>query len=99
MATKIKLTRRGMKKQPTYRVVIQEQRSKRDGKYIENLGVYDPRQNPPLVQLKADRVNYWLGKGATPTDSVGRLLKIAGITDKYYHQRKQTKAPAEPEAE
>jgi small subunit ribosomal protein S16 len=98
MATKIKLTRMGMKKQPTYRVVIQEERSKRDGKFIENLGLYDPRQNPPLVQLKAERVNYWLGKGALPTDSVGRLLKMAGITDKYYRQRKQTKTPepAEP---
>lgn len=98
MATKIKLTRKGMKKQPTYRVVIQEERSKRDGKFIENLGVYDPRQNPPLVQLKADRVNYWLKAGATPTDSVGRLLKIAGITDKYYQQRKKThSAPADAE--
>lgn len=95
MATKIKLTRMGMKKQPTYRVVIQEERSKRDGKFIENIGLYDPRQNPPLVQLKAERVNYWLKAGATPTDSVGRLLKIAGITDKYYKQRKQTKT-AEP---
>ncbi len=96
MATKIKLTRMGMKKQPTYRVVIQEERSKRDGKFIENIGLYDPRQNPPLVQLKEERVNYWLKVGATPTDSVGRLLKIAGITDKYYKQRKQTKtAPAE----
>lgn len=98
MATKIKLTRKGMKKQPTYRVVIQEERSKRDGKYIENLGVYDPRQNPPLIQLNADRVNYWLKVGATPTDSVGRLLKMAGITDKYYHQRKKTNAPAETES-
>lgn len=97
MATKIKLTRMGMKKQPTYRVVIQEERSKRDGKFIENLGLYDPRQNPPLVQLKADRVNYWLQVGATPTDSVGRLLKIAGITDKYYHQRKKTNAPTATE--
>ncbi len=91
MATKIKLTRMGMKKQPTYRVVIQEERSKRDGKFIENIGQYDPRQNPPLVQLKAERVNYWLKAGAQPTDSVGRLLKMAGITDKYYKQRKQTK--------
>lgn len=102
MATKIKLTRMGMKKQPTYRVVIQEERSKRDGKFIENLGVYDPRQNPPLVHLKAERVNHWLKAGATPTDSVGRLLKIAGITDKYYKQRKQTKtteATAETQAE
>lgn len=101
MATKIKLTRKGMKKQPTYRVVIQEERSKRDGKYIENLGLYDPRQNPPLVQLQADRVKYWLGVGATPTDSVGRLLKMAGITDKYYKQRKQTRTaePAEAKSE
>jgi small subunit ribosomal protein S16 len=102
MAIKIKLTRMGMKKQPTYRVVIQEERSKRDGKFIENLGFYDPRQNPPLVQLKADRVNYWLGQGAQPTDSVGRILKMAGITDKYYRQRKQTKistAAAETQSE
>ncbi len=98
MATKIKLTRKGMKKQPVYRVVIQEEHSKRDGKYIENLGVYDPRQNPPLIQLKADRVNHWLKVGATPTDSVGRLLKIAGITDKYYKQRKKTNVAAETES-
>ncbi len=97
MATKIKLTRMGMKKQPTYRVVIQEERSKRDGKFIENIGVYDPRQNPPLVQFKAERVNYWLKAGATPTDSVGRLLKMAGITDKYYRQRKQTNTAAATE--
>lgn len=99
MATKIKLARMGMKKQPTYRVVIQEERSKRDGKFIENVGLYDPRQNPPLVQLKTERVNYWLQVGATPTDSVGRLLKMAGITDKYYKQRKQTKPAAEESAE
>ncbi len=97
MATRIKLTRMGMKKQPTYRVVIQEQHSKRDGKYLENLGLYDPRPNPPLVQLKADRVNHWLSVGATPTDSVGRLLKMAGITDKYYHQRGKTEVPAAEE--
>ena len=94
MATKIKLTRMGMKKQPTYRVVIQEARSKRDGKYLENLGMYDPRTNPPTVNIKADRVDFWLKNGATPTDSVGRLLKMAGITDKYYKQRGKTNAPA-----
>lgn len=94
MATRIKLSRRGMKKQPTYRVVIQEQHSKRDGKFLENLGVYDPRTNPPLVEIKADRVNHWLKMGATPTDSVGRLLKMAGITDKYYKQRGKTNAPS-----
>lgn len=87
MSAKIKLTRMGMKKQPTYRVVIQEERSKRDGKFIENLGHYDPRTNPPTIQLKAERINHWLGAGAQPTESVGRLLKMAGITDKYYKQR------------
>lgn len=98
MAIKIKLARMGMKKQPTYRVVIQEERAKRDGKFIEIVGLYDPRQNPPLVQFKTERVNYWLKVGATPTDSVGRLLKMGGITDKYYKQRKQTKTPAAAEA-
>jgi small subunit ribosomal protein S16 len=101
MAVKIKLTRVGMKKQPTYRVVIQEARSKRDGRFIENLGFYNPRTSPPTITVDAERVNYWLGKGAQPTDSVGRLLKIAGITDKYYRQRKQTVTaqPGEESAE
>lgn len=99
MAVKIKLTRMGMKKQPTYRVVIQEERSKRDGKFIENLGHYDPRTNPPTIQLKPERVNYWLGVGAQPTESVGRLLKMAGITDKYYKQRGGGKKAAAAEGQ
>ena len=84
MAAKIKLTRMGAKKQPTYRVVIQEERSKRDGRFIENIGFYNPRTDPPTIVLNQERMSYWLGVGAQPTESVGQLLKTAGITDRYY---------------
>lgn len=94
MALKIKLTRVGMKKQPTYRIVIQEARAKRDGKYVENVGFYNPRTNPPTIEIRKERVDYWLSKGAQPTDSVGRLLKIAGITDKYHRERGRAPAAA-----
>jgi small subunit ribosomal protein S16 len=87
MAAKIKLTRMGAKKQPTYRVVIQEERSKRDGRFIENIGFYNPRTEPPTIVLNQERVNYWLGVGAQPTESVGQLLKMAGITDRYYRMK------------
>jgi small subunit ribosomal protein S16 len=87
LAAKIKLTRMGAKKQPTYRVVIQEGRSKRDGRFIENIGFYNPRTEPATIVVNQERVNYWLGVGAQPTESVGQLLKTAGITDKYYRMR------------
>ncbi len=93
MAAKIKLTRMGAKKQPTYRVVIQTEHSKRDGRFIENIGFYNPRTEPATIVLNQERVNYWLGVGAQPTESVGQLLKTAGITDKYYHP-KTSKAKA-----
>ena len=87
MAAKIKLTRMGAKKQPTYRVVIQPEHSKRDGRFIENIGFYNPRTEPATIVLNQERVNYWLSVGAQPTESVGQLLKTAGITDKYYRPR------------
>ncbi len=100
MAAKIKLTRMGAKKQPTYRVVIQEEHSKRDGRFIENIGFYNPRTEPATIVLNQERINYWLGVGAQPTESVGQLLKTAGITDKYYRVKtpKAKPAQAEPEA-
>lgn len=98
MAAKIRLTRVGAKKQPSYRVVVQEERSKRDGQYIDNLGYYNPRTDPPTVVIDAERVKYWLGVGAQPSDSVGRLLRMAGITDKYYRQKGANKQPAAPPA-
>lgn len=99
MAAKIKLTRMGAKKQPTYRVVIQEERSKRDGRFIENIGFYDPRTAPATIVLNQERISYWLGVGARPTESVGQLLKSAGITDKYYRMRTRKSKSAASEAE
>ncbi len=71
----ISLMRMGAKKKPFYRIVVREKRSKRDGKYIENLGTYDPMSNPPKVRLKHDRIQYWISVGAKPTETVASLIK------------------------
>ena len=71
----ISLMRMGAKKKPFYRVVVKEKRSKRDGAYLENLGTYDPMTDPSTVTLKMERVNYWVGVGAQPTETVKRLIK------------------------
>lgn len=67
--------RTGAKKRPSYRVVVKEKKSKRDGAYLENVGTYDPTRQPAEIKLKMDRVRYWIEKGAQPTDTVGRLIK------------------------
>jgi len=71
----ISLVRMGAKKNPFYRVVVKEKRSKRDGKYIENVGTYNPMVNPAEVSLKHDRVDYWISVGAQPTETVASLIK------------------------
>ena len=71
----ISLMRMGAKKKPFYRVVVKEKRSKRDGKYLENVGTYDPMKNPAEVDLKHDRVEYWISVGAQPTETVASLIK------------------------
>lgn len=73
----IKLMRTGAKKRPSYRVVVKEKQSKRDGAYLENLGTYNPTREPAEIKLKADRVQHWINKGAQPTDTVARLIKQA----------------------
>jgi small subunit ribosomal protein S16 len=73
----IKLMRTGAKKRPSYRVVVKEKQSKRDGAYLENLGTYNPTREPAEVNLKVDRVQYWIGKGAQPTETVAQLIKQA----------------------
>lgn len=73
----IKLMRTGAKKRPSYRVVVKEKQSKRDGAYLENVGTYDPTREPAEIKLKMDRVRYWIEKGAQPTDTVGRLIKAS----------------------
>lgn len=71
----ISLMRMGAKKRPFYRVVVKEKRSKRDGKYLENLGTYNPMTDPAEVNLKHDRIAYWIGAGAQPSETVASLIK------------------------
>jgi small subunit ribosomal protein S16 len=79
LAVKMRLTRVGSKKNPIYRVVIADSRSPRDGKFIEIVGRYNPQTDPSTIELKEDKVREWLAKGAQPTDSVRKLLKIQGL--------------------
>ena len=74
MAVKLRLARHGSKKRPFYRVVVANDCARRDGRFLEHVGSYDPAQNPPAVALKRDRIQYWLGQGATPTYTVDNLL-------------------------
>ena len=82
MATKIRLARAGAKKRPFYQVVVADERCRRDGRFIENMGTYDPTKNPAVVKLNEEKIVAWLNKGAQPTDTVRQLLKNAGILDK-----------------
>jgi small subunit ribosomal protein S16 len=79
MAVRIRLTRVGATKQPTYRVVVADSRSARDSRAIETIGHYNPRTEPIEVNIDADKAKAWLAKGAKPSDTVERLFKTAGI--------------------
>ncbi len=79
MAVKLRLRRMGKKKQPVYKVVAADSRSPRDGKFIEAIGLYNPKTNPATVEIKEDRALYWLGVGAQPTDTVKNILTNQGI--------------------
>ena len=75
MGVRIRLARHGAKKRPFYRIVVADQESRRDGRFLEIVGTYNPLTEPATVNLKQDRVDYWLGEGAIPTDTVRSLLK------------------------
>lgn len=75
MAVKIRLRRIGAKKAPFYRVVVADSRFSRDGRFIEEIGIYDPTKEPSLVKIDVEKANDWIAKGAQPTDTVKRLLK------------------------
>jgi small subunit ribosomal protein S16 len=79
MAVRMRLTRVGSKKNPIYRVVVADQRSPRDGRFIEIVGRYNPQSEPSLIELDEAKVKDWLGKGAQPSDAVAKLIKAAGI--------------------
>jgi len=78
MAVKMRLMRMGKKKSPSYRVVVVDGRSPRDGRYIEQIGRYDPQQDPSLVEIDNEKATSWLSKGAQPTEAVEKLLNISG---------------------
>ena len=81
MAVKIRLKRVGKKKQPYYRVVVAGSRSPRDGRFIEQIGTYDPHTDPSTFKVDADKVKDWISKGAQPTETVKKLLKYNGILE------------------
>src|ERR671933_684162 len=83
MAVKLRLMRMGKKKQPTYRLVVADGRSPRDGRFIESIGTYEPRADPSVVKVDNDKAVAWLRKGAQPTEPVAKLLKISGAWDQY----------------
>ena len=92
MAVKLRLVRMGKKKQPTYRVVAADSRSPRNGRFIDIVGTYEPRAEPSVVRIDDDKALGWLRKGAKPTETVEKLLKIAGTWEQFEGERAQ--APA-----
>src|SRR5215210_7330384 len=87
MAVKIRLRRVGRKNAPMYRIVIADSKSPRDGKFIEVIGTYAPRQTEGALTVKADRANHWLDVGAQPSDTVRSLLRKAGVLKARHEQR------------
>jgi len=79
MAVKIRLARFGAKKKPFYRIVVSDARAPRDGRFIERVGTYDPKQDPPSINIDKEKVDEWLKRGAQPTATVSQLLKRVGI--------------------
>ncbi|MGD9663645.1 MAG: 30S ribosomal protein S16 [Novosphingobium sp.] len=98
MAIAIRLSRGGAKKRPYYRIVVSDSRSPRDGKYLEQIGTYNPllaKDSGERVKLNEDRVRYWLGVGAQPSDRVARFLDVAGIRERAARNNPQKAEPGE----
>ena len=87
MAVRIRLKRLGAKKRPFYRVVVADQRSPRDGRFIENIGKYHPLDDPSLIEIDEDRALHWLRVGAQPSNTVKVLMNKVGIWDKFVAER------------
>ena len=83
MATKIKLMRIGKMREPHYRIVVADARTKRDGRSIEAVGEYHPKDEPSTIRVDSDRIQYWLGVGAQPTESVAAILRVTGDWQKF----------------
>lgn len=91
---KIRLARHGRKGRPSYRVVVQDSRSPRDGRFVEILGQYDPLPDPPVFNIDAERARHWLGKGAQPTETVHRFLAKEGLIDPLMPKPRSKRADA-----
>ena len=83
MATKIKLMRLGKMREPHYRIVVADARTKRDGRSIETIGEYHPKSDPSIIRVDGERAAYWLGVGAQPTEAVTAILKVTGDWQKF----------------
>jgi small subunit ribosomal protein S16 len=101
VAVKIRLKRLGKVRAPQYRIVVVDSRKKRDGKVIEEIGLYHPKEDPSYISVVSDRAQYWLGVGAQPSDAVAKLLKITGDWQTYkgYQGTEGTLKQAEPKAD
>ncbi|MGC9368156.1 MAG: 30S ribosomal protein S16 [Paracoccaceae bacterium] len=96
MAIKLRLARGGSKKRPFYRIVAADSRMPRDGRYIEKLGTYNPllpKDSEERVKMDMERVRYWLGQGAQPTDRISRMLEAAGVLEKKERNNPQKAEP------
>ena len=89
---RIRLTRTGKRKEPHYRVVVADQRSPRDGRFIEIIGKYHPLEDPSLIEIDEEKALEWLNKGAQPSQAVQNLLRVTGIWEKFSAQRPQKPA-------
>ena len=96
---KIRLKRMGAHKKPFYRIVVADSRNARNGRFIEEIGYYDPLKQPPVIKVDNERAEYWLGEGAQPTDVVRDLLKKSGVEKTKGKAAKAVKAEAEEVAE
>ena len=96
---RIRLRRVGAKKQPSYRVVVADQRTARDGRFIENIGHYNPRTDPPTIEIDEERAKYWLSVGARPSKAVARMLEKMGLLGEGETAKEDEETPEAEEEE
>ncbi len=99
MSTRIRLRRMGSKGRPFYRVVVADQRSPRDGRFIENIGRYQPLQDPSLIEIDQERALHWLRVGAQPSNQVRNLMEKVGIWEAFVAERPKAAAASSPKHE
>ena len=97
MATKIRLKRLGKIRSPHYRIVVMDSRTKRDGRAIEEIGLYQPKNDPSVIKIDSERAQYWLGVGAQPTEAVVTILKRSGDWQKFTGETSESGIAPQPE--